>query len=63
MFKVLNAADVSPAVLLPPPPLTGSPAETVDLAEVRRTVAAETPAQLAQAQSDDATTTRRLSTA
>jgi acid phosphatase (class A) len=53
-FKVLNAADVSPAVLLPPPPLAGSPAEAVDLAEVRRTVAAETSAQLTQAQSDDA---------
>jgi len=50
---VLAEADVSPALILPPPPARGSAQEAAELAEVRRIAGSATPERLAQARADD----------
>ncbi|HUO91775.1 MAG TPA: phosphatase PAP2 family protein [Rhizomicrobium sp.] len=53
----LSAACAKPAIdvtrILPPPPADGSAAQKAELAEVEATVAARTPAALAEATADD----------
>jgi acid phosphatase (class A) len=54
MLMVLAPQDVDPALLLPPPPAVGSPAQLAELDELRRIQAQRTPDELAAAKWDDA---------
>lgn len=49
----LTPADIDPMAMIPPPPADGSPAALAEVAELHRIQDARTPAQLAQAESDD----------
>lgn len=51
--RFLDPGDLDPALILPPPPADGSPAQAAGLAELHRIQAARTPEQLAQARHDD----------
>lgn len=53
MAAYIAASDVAPDRMLPAPPVPGSADEVGELAEVRRIVAAASPARLAQARADD----------
>lgn len=53
-FEILNPAAVVPDRLLPPPPVTGSPAEADELAQLHKLIAATGPARMEQAKWDDA---------
>jgi acid phosphatase (class A) len=51
--KFLQAADLDPALILPPPPAADSSLGKAELAELRRLAAERTPERLAQAKQDD----------
>lgn len=51
--SLLEAADLDPALVLPPPPADGSPAAAAELAELHAIQAARTPERLAQAHHDN----------
>ena len=51
--KFLQAGDLDPAVLLPPPPRKDDPVTVAELAELHRLAASRTPERLAQAKRDD----------
>lgn len=51
--RFLGAGDLDPALVLPPPPADGSPMAAIELAELHRIEAAQTPERTAQAHHDD----------
>jgi len=51
--KFLAAADLDPALILPPPPARDSAVAAAEIAELRRLGAERTPERLAQAKQDD----------
>ena len=52
-FEIIDPAQVVPARLLPPPPAAGSPAEALELAQLRQLIAGTSPARMEQAKWDD----------
>jgi len=54
LSAISGTVAIDPALILPPPPADGSPAQKAELAEVEQAVAARTPEMLAQAKADDA---------
>ncbi len=51
--KFLQAGDLDPALVLPPPPAKDSPLAAAELAELHRLALERSPARLAQAKQDD----------
>lgn len=51
--QLLNDANLSPALILPPPPVDGSPLALEELRQLHAIDAARTPAEIAHAEADD----------